>query len=435
MTGIEQLRDMAHDYTEHSWSESGKARGMLMLDIADQIERETEERSARLYDMRLGEETDVCELFGVEPVDDPLTSLRRHVESLNDTIENLRLELGEARDDAAWVREHGGLGAVKRRWECLSFYAEPVPRSYAERRIASRQRQIDESHAALRRRNELIAELNARVENQRAALDELVKSIDEMRPRLMPEGMEWLVESWPRFEDDEPVRFLDDFERYGEENGVSAVTMYSDGSFALNCRAYSKGEHVKRPAPKVLDADGAEIEVGDDLYSVKGSLKFHVSHVDRINGKIATDAMFSLDKWADPAMYTHRSPVLAADGKPLREGETVWSVKDGTEYRVGEIRDTTDDDDEPCKIIGCSNDELHIYCAYFPPDKLTHERSERTCRDCAHWQKDPTADKLGVCWFYYHEHEGQDCYAARRADVGACEEFMPRARALAERGA
>lgn len=26
-----------------------------------------------------------------------------------DTIENLRLELGEAREAAAWVREHGGL--------------------------------------------------------------------------------------------------------------------------------------------------------------------------------------------------------------------------------------------------------------------------------------------------------------------------------------
>ena len=55
------------------------------------------------------------------------------------------------------------------------------------------------------------------------------------------------------------------------------------------------------------------------------------------------------------------------------------------------------------------------------------------CRDCAHWQKDPTADNMGVCWFFYHEHEGQDCYAARRADIGACEEFMPRTSALAER--
>lgn len=59
-------------------------------------------------------------------------------------------------------------------------------------------------------------------------------------------------------------------------------------------------------------------------------------------------------------------------------------------------------------------------------------RPESKCRDCAHWQKDPTADKMGVCWFFYHEHEGQDCYPARLGDIGACEEFMPRGKELAD---
>ena len=67
------------------------------------------------------------------------------------------------------------------------------------------------------------------------------------------------------------------------------------------------------------------------------------------------------------------------------------------------------------------------------PDQLIHTKPEppKRCRDCAHWQKDPTADNMGVCWFFYHEYEGEDCYAARRADIGACEEFIPRAKALA----
>ena len=90
------------------------------------------------------------------------------------------------------------------------------------------------------------------------------------------------------------------------------------------------GERVRRPAPKVLDAYGVEIELGDDLYSVEGGLKLHVSHIDRINGKIATDAMFSIDKWADPAMYTHSAPVLDADGKVIPPGlSTVYRVSDG----------------------------------------------------------------------------------------------------------
>ena len=198
-----------------------------------------------------------------------------------------------------------------------------------------------------------------------AARQELRQLKEEMEGRLMPEGMEWLVEAWPRFEDDAPVRLLDDFERYGEENGVSAVTMYSDGSFALNCRAYSKGERVNRPAPKVLDADGVEVDVGDDLYSIEGCLKLHVSHIDRINGKIATDAMFSLDKWAEPAMYTHRAPVLAADGKPLRGGETVWSVDSGTRYTVDKITDEL----IPIKCCSEMGSTVSLH-----PSQLTHER-------------------------------------------------------------
>ena len=55
----------------------------------------------------------------------------------------------------------------------------------------------------------------------------------------------------------------------------------------------------------VLDADGVPIELGDDLYSVEGGLKLHVSIIDKVNCRIATSAMFALDKWADPSMFTH----------------------------------------------------------------------------------------------------------------------------------
>ena len=72
MTGIERLSEVVRELGRFSFCYDLYE---TLGNIADQIERETEERSARLYDMRLGEETDVCELFGVEPVDDPLTSL------------------------------------------------------------------------------------------------------------------------------------------------------------------------------------------------------------------------------------------------------------------------------------------------------------------------------------------------------------------------
>ena len=66
MTGIERLHEVVRELGRFSFCYDLYE---TLGNIADQIERERE-----------------CDA---------------------DTIENLRLELGEARDDAAWVREHG----------------------------------------------------------------------------------------------------------------------------------------------------------------------------------------------------------------------------------------------------------------------------------------------------------------------------------------
>ena len=475
MTGIEQLRKIGADAVR------GGEVGRALCDIADQIERETYDAA----EVRKDAERALCVELDA-PIDegaDPLDVLRRHVEGLNDTIENLRLELGEARDPAAdvsmsaydllppderdaiaWVREHGGLERVNRErenlygvlretcdlldvsyfgvwttdaqsiWRKFDWYkarlGESVPRSYAKRRIAARQRQIDESHAALRRRNARIVELEQECDELREMVRSLNALTDEMEKRLMPEGMEWLVDTWPRFEDDAPVRFGDMALIDGAADMVEAVQLWVHGKPVIygdgGSQQLEKGERIKRPAPKVLDADGAEIEVGDDLYSVEGMLKFHVSAIDKKSGRIATEAMFALDKWADPKMYTHRAPVLAADGRPLREGETVWH-EDGTELRVlGFLHE--EGDETLVKVERVSGPTDWCECLSL---SLTHERPRDKCRDCRHWQKDPESGSLGVCWFLYHEYGGEDCYAARSGGRDACEEFVPSARALA----
>lgn len=69
----------------------------------------------------------------------------------------------------------------------------------------------------------------------------------------------------------------------------------------------------------VLDADGVPIELGDDLYSVEGGLKLRVSNIDRVNYRIATSAMFALDKWADPSMLTHTKPDPSDSWEKWRE--------------------------------------------------------------------------------------------------------------------
>ena len=208
---------------------------------------------------------------------------------------------GHDRDVLAWVGEHGGLSQVEDVYNDLRAVVERLGIEWSE--------------------------------------SELHGLMDALDRRLMPEGAEW-----PRYTDGSPVEIGDDVigPDYGEHIHVDEVTIHANG-FSLHEQRigfdkwYEDGARFARPVPKVLDADGAEIELGDDLYSVEGGLKFHVGHIDRINGKIATDAMFALDKWADPAMYTHRATILAADGKPIREGETVWCTNGHGPFEVTSI--------------------------------------------------------------------------------------------------
>lgn len=99
--------------------------------------------------------------------------------------------------------------------------------------------------------------------------------------RALPDGMEW-----PRFEDGEMVKFGDEVEYKGETMRVYLATFDADG-WALWCSregidgrlSGSYGERVKRHAPKVLDADGVPIEVGDTVWATYNGCKHIVTAV------------------------------------------------------------------------------------------------------------------------------------------------------------
>ena len=357
MTGIEALRHLAQRIKTKSTTGYvtvvANHHAIELEMIADQIERELREERDR-WDGELCEaqmdKTRVMAVYlemsrhvsGVEGVEDsPVARWARELrealggeghDPTNDvSMSAYDLLPKEDREAVAWVRKHGGIDHVRVEWN------ERVPRDRYVRRRQRLLRHIAECETALGRRNRRIEELGHRV-------SDLTAENAELRKRAMPEGMEWLVEAWPRFEDGGPVRVGDEF--MGKDGKTYTVKQirFMGCFFSLYDFCGEKpqfkadyGVRVKRPAPKVLDADGVEIEVGDDLYSVEGMLKFHVSSIDKKSGRIATEAMFALDKWADPKMYTHRAPVLAADGKPLREGETVYEADEGTKHVVDHI--------------------------------------------------------------------------------------------------
>lgn len=132
--------------------------------------------------------------------------------------------------------------------------------------------------------------------------------------RALPADVEW-----PRFEDGGLVRIGDELEFEGKTMLVCDATFYAD-SWALWCdcedmsgRLHGKyGERVERPAPKVLDADGVPIKVGDVVYFVGGAgVRYAVkdivfepggAFVDIIDEQVRGSLMVS------PEKLTHERP-------------------------------------------------------------------------------------------------------------------------------
>lgn len=322
---------------------------------------------------------------------------------------------------ARWVREHGGLEAVrnmagialdvyqrlvdgnagpemlktdadtinammaeidesivkcgKERTTALALLDESVPRVTYERHILKRQRQIDESHAALRRRNEML-------KRYEEANEELLERAVAMKRRLMPEGCEW-----PRYESGEPVRIGDAIvDELGHAHEVSSVEVFDDAE-ALHWSPSEPedfvwlvhGERVKRPAPKVLDADGVEIREKRDVWWICEGDERGV-HAERLRVEtIGPDGLvecspYNGGTWVylEPSELYVNKPVPASDGRPLREGETVYEV-DGTghSYKVVGIR-IGDGDPLTPTVVTC--DVGDGTSEHFLPSQLTHER-------------------------------------------------------------
>ena len=80
----------------------------------------------------------------------------------------------------------------------------------------------------------------------------------------------------PRYEDGEPVQFKKEFVDHNGHNQTLSSLTYTKGSHDyVSLNGWTKqrlDEPVKRPEPKVLDADGAEIKVGDTVWKTYPSV-------------------------------------------------------------------------------------------------------------------------------------------------------------------
>ena len=253
----------------------------------------------------------------------------------------------EERDAIAWVREHGGIEALRRMFQ-----------------------------DADNRRVELCAALGIDLDKGWS------EAMAAMHLRLMPEGMEW-----PRFEDGEPLRVGDEVCGGGRAFIVDHVVLFSNGESTVcaeadmdsgKVRDYARvrpSYRLKRPAPKVLDADGAEIREKCDVWWICEGDERGV-HAERLrvetigpNGLIECSP-YNGGTWVhlEPSELYVNKPVLSADGRPLREGEKVSNDR-GDRFTVVKV-------DHERGIFSARNERTGTVAIGLSSARFTHERPD-----------------------------------------------------------
>lgn len=185
------------------------------------------------------------------------------------------------------------------------------------------------------------------------------EAADAIERCSLPEGVEWLLEVWPRWSNGDYCRFGDWWtaDRYGEgeTRQLRRLVIYTpelldeweqgDGEsygyewdFMRPSELDYRPDKVEPPAPAALAADGEPLEVGQTVWDtngdelVVGSLE-DGGHTVTCRYADVGDGIPVHGMWS-PSGLTHQRPVLDADGVPIRKGDTVFRASDGREFEV-----------------------------------------------------------------------------------------------------
>lgn len=197
----------------------------------------------------------------------------------------------------------------------------------------------------------------------------------ELEKRLMPGGYEW-----PRYEDGEPVQIGNEFIDYGGfVQKVKRIYFTKDGYCLISeietCYLRRYGETVKRPI--VPAADDKPLKVGQTVYAKNyGYVKCTVLSFEWIvDGWLVEVENENGHKFRQtPDEFTHQRPVLDIDHMVIKDGDTVWDVETGHEYKVDKVNGciiTIDGNDYSSMNNGAYY--LRMYPSY-RIIKLTHQR-------------------------------------------------------------
>lgn len=341
MSGIDRLRMLAGE-----WDAYGL--GGALEDVARQIERERACDEDAIENVRLivGGVVDDMErhVSGVEGAEDSPVArwareLRRALKSdASDSAESQNPSCADAAETAGVTSEapkvtRGPAEDVSMsaydlltREECDAIawvrdhggldhvreeWRSRIPYDRYERRRQRLLGHIAECETALGRRRETISKLGHRV-------SDLTNENAELRRRAMPEGYEW-----PRYEGGPLLRYGDSYigndgnnhrawQIRFDSNADVHVSRSEDGDGfdRTTWDHFNKGERVRRPA--VIAADGEPLEQGQTVWPVEGGGPLYVDRVD-VGGQRVTTRPFGLSTALDemefePSQLTHTKP-------------------------------------------------------------------------------------------------------------------------------
>lgn len=135
-----------------------------------------------------------------------------------------------------------------------------------------------------------------------------------------------ILDIWPKFEDGSYVWFGDAYIDTDDDENEAVEVLFSRENVDLVglegfYTGFNPSERVKRPAPKVLDADGVEIKVGDRVYSICNGDSYIVRAING-SGTLEFEG-FEYKGWF-PTIFTHTQPAIDADGVLIKVGDKVW---------------------------------------------------------------------------------------------------------------
>lgn len=130
-------------------------------------------------------------------------------------------------------------------------------------------------------------EFDARNEEKSRSVCAAMADAADTGKRVLSEKERRILDMWPRFEDGEPVMLGDEATNNKNQRFTVKRIEFRHGKWMLNDSVTEghylngkSGKRVERPAPKVLDADGVEIEVGDTVWHHSGFAHGVVTSID-----------------------------------------------------------------------------------------------------------------------------------------------------------